>query len=434
MSEPASNEPVQQHILVVDDEQDIRDLIDDILSDEGHKVSVAADAASARNAYASNDFDLILLDIWMPDADGISLLQLWQRDAPLKCPVVMMSGHGNVETAVQATRLGALEFIEKPLSLRKLLATVEQTLQAQEPSQNENNVTQARIEAPVGKSAMRVKLRHDLKKLAENNHHCAISGPQGLRKTDWLIWITQQSHLNHSQMFTVISTAALNQGNLALPQEGTLIIERAEDLDTQQQKSLLHWVNQAQRRLMLTTTPPLRDLYKNRVLSPEFYQLIGAATVDISPLSEHLEDMPELIRYYTDTLPDQHQLSYRAMTLPAQNCLRQHNWPGNEQELADFIHQRLLFGGPGDIEIDEVEKVLSENVTCNTDIDLPAAILALPLREAREAVERQYLSWHLQQAGGSVGQMASTVGMERTHLYRKLRGLGLDPKTMGSIA
>lgn len=432
MPETTANQPQQTHILVVDDEQDIRDLIEDILIDEGYSVSTAADGASARRLYGDTDFDLVLLDIWMPDADGISLLQEWQQDAPLSCPVVMMSGHGNIETAVQATRLGASDFIEKPLSLRKLLATVEQTLQAKSDVIQSDSATVNMIDDPVGKSSIRIKLRSDLQQLVKHNNHCTISGPAGVRKTDWLIWINQHSSTSENRL-QITSASAVNNAETPLPTRGTLIIEHAGELDKAIQHKLARWSKEAhdgERRLMLATNESLRYLGQQGVFSTEFCQLFGGAVLELLPLQQHSEDLPELIRYYTDTLPDRHQLTYRAMTLPAQNCLRQHNWPGNERELADFIHQLLLLGESGDIELAEVTQALADKQEKAITISLPIAILTQPLREAREDFEREYLSWHLQQAGGSVGQMANTVGMERTHLYRKLRGLGLDPKTL----
>ncbi len=421
------------HILVVDDEQDIRELISDILIDEGYEVSTAGTAEQANQQYIDTRLDLVLLDIWMPDADGISVLQDWQKTQPLLCPVVMMSGHGTVETAVQATRLGAFDFIEKPIALAKLLATVKKTLEqaALEPAANsQQQGINTPIAEPQGKSPVRQALRRQMRQLAEHPHHYCIVGAAGTQKNLIAGWIHQHSSL-HDQPFIQYEEASqleklIKHNKLA----GCLVLDAQYLPDASQQNRLAQYLKETSgqplRVVLLSEIPP-RALLDDELLSEPLFFALSAAVLTLPSLSQHIEDVPDMLRYYTELLPDSENLPYRHMSLAGQNCLRQYAWPGNEQELVNLIRQLLLLGNEGEITRAEVEQVLaSQQVAGEQRTD--GNIFDQPLRQAREQFEREYLIYHLQQADGSVGAMAEQVGMERTHLYRKLRGLGLDPK------
>lgn len=420
------------HILVVDDEQDIRELISDILVDEGYQVSTAGSAEQANQHYNDSRLDLVLLDIWMPDADGISLLQGWQESQPLLCPVVMMSGHGTVETAVQATRLGAADFIEKPIALARLLATVKQTLDQAVPDTDQTgHVNQpAPFPEPQGKSNARRDLRRQMQQLAGHPHHYCIVGAPGTRKTQIAGWIHQHGSLARLPLINYEEAVQLEHlikhGKLS----GTLLLDAqylpGPALQNRLAQHLKDSANQELRVVLLTETPP-RSLLEDELLSEPLYFAVSAAVLNLLPLCEHAEDIPDLVRHYTELLPDHEQLPYRHMSLAGQNCLRQYGWPGNEQQLINLIRQLLLLGGEGEITREEVEQVLASQ-SPRSDRYSGSSIFDQPLRQAREDFEREYLIYHLQRADGSVGAMAEMVGMERTHLYRKLRGLGLDPK------
>ncbi len=421
------------HILIVDDEQDIRELISDILVDEGYTVSTAGTATEANQHYTDIALDLVLLDIWMPDADGISLLQDWQNDQPLTCPVVMMSGHGTVETAVQATRLGASDFIEKPIALARLLATVKQTIKLAN-QQQENTLSfsgsMAPIPEPQGKSIIRQDLRRQMSQLAEHPHHFCLVGAAGTHKSAIAGWIHQHSSLAVKALLTYQNPEQLENLIKHNKLTGCLQLD-AQDLPSLAvQNRLAQYFKEPSsnnlRLVLLTETTP-RTLLENKQISEPLFFAISAAVVNLPSLCEHSEDIPDLLRYYTELLPDQEKLPYRHMSLAGQNCLRQYSWPGNEQELVNLIRQLLLLGGEGEISREEVEQVLDSQST-NNAAHTGGSIFDQPLRQAREDFEREYLIYHLQRSDGSVGAMAELVGMERTHLYRKLRGLGLDPK------
>lgn len=421
------------HILVVDDEHDIRDLISDILIDEGYQVSTAGNAEQAHKNYDDNSLDLVLLDIWMPDADGISVLQTWQETRPLRCPVVMMSGHGTVETAVQATRLGASDFIEKPIALARLLATVKQTLEQSAteagPAISAENALPP-ITEPQGKSTLRTDLRRQMRQLAEHPHHYCVVGASGTQKSLIAGWIHQHSSMADKPYMTYEDAEQLESlikhGKLS----GSLLLDAQYLPSLTLQNRLAQYLKEAagtDLRVVLLTEAPSRALLEDEVLSEPLYFAVSAAMLNLPSLSEHIEDIPDLVRYYTELLPDQESLPYRHMSLAGQNCLRQYTWPGNEQELINLIRQLLLLGSEGEITRGEVEQVLAKQSATATRYT-GSSIFDQPLRQAREDFEREYLIYHLQRADGSVGAMAELVGMERTHLYRKLRGLGLDPK------
>ncbi len=421
------------HILIVDDEQDIRELISDILVDEGYDVSTAGTADQASQHYNDLDLDLVLLDIWMPDADGISVLQSWQENQPLSCPVVMMSGHGTVETAVQATRLGASDFIEKPIALARLLATVKQTLESS-GEQPETGVAAARSVAPIpepqGKSIIRQDLRRQMSQLAQHPHHYCLVGPVGTQKSLMAGWIHQNSPQCEKPLVTFEDADQLEVLIKNNKLAGTLLLNAKLLPDpTLQNRLAQHLKEQTGNdcRLVLLSEVTPRTLLESECISEPLFFAVSAAMVTLLPLNQHIEDIPDLVRYYTELLPDQENLPYRHMSLAGQNCLRQYSWPGNEQELINLIRQLLLLGGDGEITRAEVEQVLENQSAGNTGYSA-SNIFDQPLRQAREDFEREYLIYHLQRSAGSVGAMAELVGMERTHLYRKLRGLGLDPK------
>jgi len=424
-------------ILIVDDEIDIRELISDILSDEGYRVLTAADAAAADAAYRAHQPDLVLLDIWMPDSDGISLLEQWQQQAPLSCPVVMMSGHGNVETAVQATRLGALDFIEKPVALNKLLVMVERALQTQPSTQLEVPAEPRPAQVlPVGNSDHRQALRQQLQSLAGHLRHFGLVGEPGTCLHDMVHWVHENSAIADTPL--QFDQRALNAVLERRLERGCVCISAGGLLSERQQQQLHAWAtagsDQLPRRLVIYSTGDLDSQYLQGSLLPSLHELLNGYVVMLQPLRRHLIDVPLLLRHYSEMLSDQDNLPYRSFSLAAQNLLRQNSWPGNELQLRKFVRQLLLIGSNAEISTDEAKQQLQWLQQQPAMSGMDGEIFNQPLRQAREAFERHYLTHHLQQTDGSVGALADRVGMERTHLYRKLRNLGLDPRQVGRTA
>ena len=449
------------HVLVVDDEADIRASIQDILGDEGYQVKVAADACEARSAHENWKFDLILLDIWMPDTDGITLLREWSDKGYLNCPVVIMSGHGTVDTAVEATRLGAFDFIEKPLSIAKLLRTVEVALESTgTQSKSAKNLLSSSL-APVGKSKVIEMLRERLQQYAHHDGAVLLSGESGTGRCDFARYMHVLSQRTNEPL-TNITAASLTDSNaeeqlfgheadgeiitgaLERAARGTLVIDELSDLSDTAQKILLgiiedgHFMRvggstpvKMNARIIATVSADYENAIDSGNLRRELVAELSVFNLRVPPLRDYSEDVPELLSHYVDKLVDAEDLTFRRFSFAAQNRLRNYPWPDNVRELEHLVRLLLLSGSEEDITLDEVEAEISL-VMPTDELLVKQDLLALPLREAREKFERSYLRQQLVLCDGKVGQLAKRVGMERTHLYRKLRSLGVDVKSVGS--
>jgi len=449
------------HVLVVDDEADIRVLIKDILADESYGVTAAANAAEARSARANRKFDLILLDIWMPDTDGITLLREWSDSGELNCPVVIMSGHGTVDTAVEATRLGAFDYVEKPLSLAKLLRTVEAALDSAGKQSRAARSLLPSLLAPVGRSALMQGLRERVQQYARHEGSVLMSGEPGTGRGAFARYMHGLSRRADEPLTTLTSASITDEncqeqllgsehggeviaGAFERSSGGTLVIDELADLGTKAQKVLFGVLESGQFTRIGGTQPVRVDTRIVATVGPEFEARIvagelrrdlvshlGELSLRVPPLREYAEDVPELLTYYVDKLVDAEGLTFRRFSVAAQNRLRNYPWPDNVHELKNFVRRLLLSGSSDAISLEEVEAEIS----AAAPIDEPLVkhdLLALPLREAREQFERAYLQQQLALCGGKVGQLAKRVGMERTHLYRKLRSLGVDIKSVTS--
>ena len=419
------------YVLVVDDEPDIRELVREILEDEGYEVATAESASAARALLRERPPQLVLLDIWMPGDDGISLLKEWAQGGTCPFPVVMISGHGTVETAVEATRHGALDFVEKPLSMGKLLATVEQALAAPDPS---SAPAPASVTEPVGRSAVMRGLREQAERLAATDSWVLINGEPGSGRKCLARYIHGLSERRAGplvELFGEEHDARVVPGRLEAASGGTLILDGAADLDTEAQARLAAAIDAGLdvRIIAVTRYDLVAEARAGRFRQDLAYAL-SVIPLSVPPLREHVEDIPELVAFHVDRLVETEQLGYRRFTVAAQNRLRNHHWHGNVQELHNLVQRLLVLGDGVDIEVGEVEEALAHRPPDRLGGDWPQA-LDLPLREAREHFERVYLRKQLQRAEGSVAQLARLAGMERTHLYRKLRALGIDPRDGG---
>ena len=441
-------------ILVVDDESDIRSTLKEVLADEGYDVDLAADATQARAVRGRHEPDLVLLDIWMPDTDGITLLREWSASGALSCPVVIMSGHGTVETAVEATRLGAFDFIEKPLSLAKLLRVVERALEASRRKRVAARALVPPLVAPVGKSRLMQALREQVQQAAARDAAVLLLGETGTGREAFARYLHSLSP-RAEQPFVVVAGGSLDEQNAATRLRGsehedrvehglyeqaaggTLYLNGLEDFTPAVQRSLLADLDAGRYTRVGGGEQPLPDLRLVSAAEPELERDDGAGfrrdllaqlnliTLRVPPLRDYAEDVPELLRYYVDRLVDEERLGFRRFGVAAQNRLRNYPWPGNIRELKNLVHRLLLLGGGEEIRLEEIERELSAQRTRDEPL-VKQDLLALPLREAREAFERAYLQQQLLVCNGKVGQLAKRVGMERTHLYRKLRSLGVD--------
>lgn len=444
-------------ILVVDDEPDIRHLVQEILEDEGYKVEVAENGVAARQAFRKHQPNLILLDIWMPDVDGITLLKEWSKEGNLNAPVIMMSGHGTVETAVEATRLGAFDFIEKPLSLAKLLLTVEQALDFSKASITPVKTQHTPVtNRPIGRGATMQRLREQIKRIAEHDSWVLFDGEPGSdiaaaahylhdnsqRKNKAFIVadLSSFSYANDAEAFVGLTS---QQGLLDKAQGGTLFLSGIEQADDATQHFLLHLLQDLsyqhidssaplpfKARIICSTHHNLEKLVETNKFKKELFYLINVVPLHIPALREHREDIPELLSFYTDMLVSQNKLPYRHFSLAAQNRLRNHHWLGNIPELTNLVQHLLITAAENEISIEEVEAAIEKNEQKPMLEEGIPISYDLPLREARESFERAYLIHQLTQNDGNISKVAKQIGVERTHLYRKLRTLNIEPKKL----
>lgn len=456
-----------QYIMVVDDEPDIRQLVSEILEDEGYRVVSAENAERARDLHRSRKPDLILLDIWMPGQDGISLLREWRENGTLACPVIMMSGHGTIETAVEATKLGAYDFIEKPLSLAKMLLTVSNALRASQLEQENRGLRKqiVGIQDPIGTSQTMQRLREQAKRIAQHDACLLLYGEPGVGKESFARYIHSRSSrrerpfvraalsaVNNAAMplanrlFGLEDNGKVHYGLLDEANGGVLYLAEIFELDTDNQIRLLNtlkerrfmrtngrdWVD-LDIRLMVSSSHDLQDDVAGGKFNEELYYLLNVVPLVLPPLREHPEDVPELLNHYVDTLTAQDGLPYRHFSLAAQNFLRNHTWPGNIRELRNLVQRLLILGTETEISLEETEEAIGTRIPVFTQEvgQIPESLFDLPLRQAREQFEHDYLIYQLKQADGNVSKLADQVKMERTHLYRKMRSLNVDPKKYG---
>ncbi|NCA68857.1 MAG: sigma-54-dependent Fis family transcriptional regulator [Sphingobacteriia bacterium] len=449
------------HVLVVDDEPDIRDLVQEILEDEGYAVVTAANGEAARHALRDGRPDLILLDIWMPDLDGITLLREWsEEDDGLPCPVIMMSGHGTVETAVEATRLGAYDFLEKPLSMAKLLLTVARALEA-DKLQRENVGLKRRaplVHEPVGRSATMQRLREQVRRIAQHDTWVLITGDAGSGRETFARYLHSQSPRRDRPFIDLgVSTLAgentarelfgtedgehIHYGTLEKAAGGTLLLDEVADMELEAQTKLLGALDTGSFsrvggadpvhidvRIIAVTQRNLEDEVRAGRFREDLFYHLNVVPLHIPPLREHAEDVPDLLNYYLDYFATHEKLPYRRFSVGAQNFLRNYPWPGNVRELKNLVQRVQILGAGDEISQKEVEAALGAPPPVQIQALDGLVSFDQPLRQAREQFEKAYLDYQLEKHTGNVSKMAKEAGMERTHLYRKLRSLGIEIK------
>jgi two-component system nitrogen regulation response regulator NtrX len=404
-------------ILVVDDEVGIRELLSEILSDEGHSVQLAESAGAARRARESGRPDLVLLDIWMPDTDGITLLKEWAGGGQLTMPVVMMSGHGTIETAVEATRIGALDYLEKPIALQRLLATVKRALRHHElAAPRELSL------AALGRSASLVELRKRLAQLSQTTSPLMLRGEPGTQPEAFarLLAAPGAPFLSGSEFLADASTDLL-----ARAAGGILFLPELSRLSRAEQRNLQFLLSRADKhkvRIVSFSLVDPRVLVERAGYEPALAERLSELTLRLPALREFAEDVPELAAQLLSQLIEARACPPRRLSVAALNALRQHRWPGNLAEFEHAVKNLAITALEDEIGAEDVARVLAAQ-----GAQPGAAELGLdrPYRQAREAFERVYFENLLAQERGSMSRVAEKSGLERTHLYRKLKALGL---------
>ncbi len=405
-------------ILVVDDEVGIRELLLEILADEGHEVRLAESAAEARRAREAGRPDLVLLDIWMPDTDGISLLKEWSANGQLTMPVVMMSGHGTIETAVEATRIGALDYLEKPIALQRLLGTVKRALRNQEAQ-----APRALSLTTLGRAPALAEARKRLAQLALSAAPLLLRGDRGMRPELFarLVAAPGAPFLEGVDLLADASSEVLARAT-----GGVMFLGDLSRLGRAEQKNLEFILGRADKhRARLVSFSPVdpRTLAEKHEFDPSLLARLSELVLKLPSVSEFAEDVPDLAALILAQLVEARACPPRRLSIAALNGLRHHAWPGNLAELESVI-RNLAFGAlEEEIGLGDVERVVAAHAGA---VAPPEIALDRPYREAREAFERLYFENLLARENGSMSRVAEHSGLERTHLYRKLKALGLS--------
>lgn len=413
-----------QEILIVDDEIGIRELLSEILQDEGYRVALAENAGQARAYRQRQEPAMVLLDIWMPDTDGITLLREWSSGGQLTMPVVMMSGHGTIETAVEATKIGAFDFLEKPIGLAKLLTMIARALKnagAKEPR---------RVSlATLGNTPPVREVERALEQVLAARRPVLILGEPGAGHD-----AAARAVPAPGTAFVVLAAGARLAANplevLEEAREGTLYCAEIGQYSKIEQKSLAFLLPKLEKHevtLVCTSAEPLGNLAAEGRFDPALLSQLCAGAVMLPPLRSRRDDIPPLIeRFWRDaTRGDPSAPLLAALPPPALAALTTAHWPGNLDHLANVITNLALVRG--EITPEHVRRLLGESASPEQAVapEITARFFELPLREAREAFERIYFEQLLGREQSNMSRVAERAGLERTHLYRKLKQLNI---------
>ncbi len=451
-------------ILIVDDEADIRDIVSGILSDEGHATRTARNADEALAAIEQRRPNLIFLDIWMQGSrlDGLQLLELVKQQHP-GVPVVMISGHGNIETAVSAIKLGAYDFIEKPFKADRLVLVADRALEA---SRLKREVTELRARAGathriIGRSTVINQLRQVLERVAPANSRILIAGAPGAGKELAARTIHELS-ARSSGPFVAINAATIGPdtmetelfgvesgdgrarkvGALEEAHGGTLYLDEVADMPRETQGKILRVlvdqnfqrVGGATRvhvdvRVISSTSRDLQKAIADGVFREDLFHRLSVVPVRVPSLAERRDDIPELIEFFMDHIAATSGMPKRRIAEDAMAILQAHDWPGNIRQLRNTV-ERLLILSAGDPSADITADLLPSEIGSLVPTTPAGAggekLMSLPLREAREVFEREYLMAQINRFGGNISRTAEFIGMERSALHRKLKSLGID--------
>lgn len=415
--------PQQKEILIVDDEVGIRELLSEILQDEGYQVSLAENAGEARSYRLRAQPALVLLDIWMPDTDGVTLLREWAANGQLTMPVVMMSGHGTIETAVEATKVGAFDFLEKPVGLQKLLSTVTRALKTA-AGQGPRRVSLAAL----GTSAPVIEVERAIEQLLRANRPVLIVGEPGAGHD-----IAARALQIPEAPFVVLGNGARLAANpsqvIEETRDGVLYCAEIGAYSKAEQKGLAFILPRLEKQdtiLVTTSSEQLGNVAAEGRFDPALLSMLSAGAVMLPPLRARRDDMPALIaRLWREITASQRTLG--TLQGSAVAALASAYWPGNIDHLHSVL-ANLALTVDSEITGEHVRRLLGESAlppAAAIAPELTARFFDLPLREAREAFERIYFEQLLGKEQSNMSRVAERAGLERTHLYRKLKQLNI---------
>ncbi len=451
-------------ILVVDDEADIRELVSGILSDEGHGTRTARSSDDALSLIGARRPHLVFLDIWLQGSrlDGLQLLEIIKEQHPT-LPVVMISGHGNIETAVSAIKLGAYDFIEKPFKADRLVLVADRAL---ETSRLKREVTDLKVRTLtpnriVGRSTTANQLRQAIEKVGPANSRIMISGAPGSGK-ELAARMIHDASGRASAPFVVINAATITPdmmetalfgtegingrtrqvGALEEAHGGTLYLDEVADMPRETQGKILRVlvdqnfqrVGGATRvhvdvRIISSTSRDLAAGIAEGTFREDLFHRLSVVPIRVPSLSERRDDIPELIGFFMDQISSHGGLAKRKIGADALAVLQSHDWPGNIRQLRNNVERLMILAG-GDLDAEVTADMLPSEIGTLVPATPNGAggekLMSLPLRDAREVFEREYLIAQISRFGGNISRTAEFIGMERSALHRKLKSLGID--------
>ena len=446
-------------ILIVDDERDIRELIGDILRDEGFSVRLAGNSDDCMAEIAAEAPALMILDIWLKDSrmDGIDILKTVKRDNP-DVPVVIISGHGNIEIAVAAIKQGAYDFIEKPFNIDQLMVVVSRAMETSRLRRENSDLRRREVTSSdmIGSSPAFKALKSQLEKVTKSNGRVMLTGPAGAGKELAARFIHTHSARAAAPFVTVTSATiepermedvlfgresperGLEKGLLEQAHGGVVYFDEVADMPPGTQSKILRVLVEQQftrvggvekvrvdLRVISSTTRDLRAEIAAGRFRQELYDRLNVVPIAVPSLEDRREDIPELTTWFIEMFHRTQGLPMRSLSVEAEAMLQTMQWPGNVRQLRNVIERVLILGdASGPVEVRELpgQEAGAEG---EGRITLGGALATLPLREARELFEKEYLLTQINRFGGNISRTASFVGMERSALHRKLKSLGV---------
>ncbi len=448
-------------ILIVDDERDIRELISDILKDEGFTTRLAANSEEAMTEMNKEAPSLMVLDIWLKDShmDGIDILKAVKHDNQ-DVPVIIISGHGNIEIAVAAIKQGAYDFIEKPFNIDQLLVVITRAMETSRLRRENSELRRTDITTAdmIGSSQAFRALKAQLEKVTKSNGRVMLTGPAGAGKEIAARFIHSNSNQAEGPFITVNSASiepdrmeevlfgrestgrGVEPGLLEQAHGGLIFFDEIGDMPLGTQSKILRVLTEQQfqrvgggdnvrvdLRVISSTTKNLETEVETGTFRQELFHRLNVVPIDVPSLAERREDIPELAEFFIESFNKTQGLPFRALSDDAIAMLQTMSWPGNVRQLKNVIERVLILGADkGDIGASEIPGTNSENDDGEEGrVVLSGSLATLPLREAREMFEREYLLTQINRFGGNISRTAGFVGMERSALHRKLKSLNV---------
>jgi len=415
---------IEKHILIVDDELEIRKIIQEILKDEGYSTSTASSAKEARVEAKNKKPDLVFLDIWMPEEDGISLLKDWTSQPETDFPVIMISGHATIETAIEATKLGAKDFIEKPVSIEKLLASAQEFLA--QSIIGEDIFSHLVQNTPAFKKTL-----DEINLLVKQNNIFVLQAEEGTEKAAWVraLYLSQFSDMGQLQKIefsgeerveneeSAALYKALENGNNALVYIEN-IHKLSEDEKLNIREGLMASAKKSKAKIIISISTKEETVFMNEE---------GFTQLNIPPLRASLKEIAQILDDTVKFFVEKDGHGYRRFSLAAQNMLSKYQWPGNLRQLVDLVQSLLSRRDKEIVNVDEIQETITLQGP-GGNILIENNILSLSMKEAKKLFERAYLTRQLELVGGKISELSRRVDMERTNLYRKLQSLDIEYK------